>query len=370
MKKQILTIISAITIGLNLNAQVKTDSTKNAKVAVAGAMIINSAPLDELRLQTASIDRLNILPNGRVGIGTATPASKFHVRDVTGTIATLESSSNKAYLSILTPTGGSIGGVLFENPTNFFKGFLNYDHFDDRMIFGTANTGRMTINSTGNVGIGTSTPNSKFHIMGTSSNTISPLAGTMAILENSAGAYLSINSGTSSVNGVNFGNPTNNQSGFITYSNSSNDLRLGTNSLPRMIIDGPTGNLGIGTITPDAKLDVNGDFALSKKVLLSGNGGHVDYDRLGASIISIETPANGGGGETLSGIKNGVDGLIIHLYPIKDTSLTLLNESGSSLEPNRIILHTGSTITFSNNGGCTLIYDGNAQRWRVIGMAN
>lgn len=126
------------------------------------------------------------------------------------------------------------------------------------------------------------------------------------------------------------------------------------------------GNVGIGTNTPDAKLDVNGDFALSKKALLSGNGGHINFDRAGASIISVATPASGGGGETLNSIAGGVDGMVLFVYPVQGTSITLVNEDAGSVATNRIITYTASNITMTNNGGCTLIYDGTAQRWRVI----
>jgi hypothetical protein len=134
------------------------------------------------------------------------------------------------------------------------------------------------------------------------------------------------------------------------------------------------GKVGIGTTSPDTKLDVNGDFALTKKIFLTGNGGHSNLDRQGASVITIAdptlTPPNNGGGETISGIAGGTDGVIVHLYPRQGTSLTIENEGTSSLAANRILTWSAVNVSIVNNGGCTLIYDGTVQRWRIIGIAN
>ncbi|GGD57797.1 hypothetical protein GCM10011514_22370 [Emticicia aquatilis] len=142
-----------------------------------------------------------------------------------------------------------------------------------------------------------------------------------------------------------------------------------TNSLLRMIIN-DDGNVGIGSHTPLAKLHVDGDFALKKKVLLSGNGGHLNFDRAGASIISVDTPANGGGGETINSIAGGIDGMIVYVYPVQGTSVTIVNEDAASTAANRIITYTAANVTILNNGGCTLLYDGTVQRWRMISVAN
>lgn len=152
-------------------------------------------------------------------------------------------------------------------------------------------------------------------------------------------------------------------------SNTTGNMNLLTQDINRIKIMA-SGDVAIGNFTPTAKLHVDGDFALKKKILLTGNGGHSNYDRAGASVISIATPANGGGGETISGIADGVDGLIIHIYPVQGTSVTLTHESASSLAANRIITQTAANVTIINNGGVTLMYDSSVSRWRVIGIAN
>lgn len=163
---------------------------------------------------------------------------------------------------------------------------------------------------------------------------------------------------------------TNANGSSILFSTTQNGT---TQRIDRMIIN-HNGNVGIGTASPNTKLDINGDFALTKKLIVSGNGGHSNLDREGASVITIADPTlpapNSGGGETISGIAGGVDGVVVHLYPRQGTSFTIENEGTTSVATNRILTHTAVNVTIFNNGGCTLIYDGTLQRWRVIGIAN
>ena len=98
--------------------------------------------------------------------------------------------------------------------------------------------------STGNIGIGTTSPSRNLHILGGSG------VGTVLKLEAGSGAiaYLQL-----AYNGA-----TNAQSGYIGYDSSSN-MGLFTNDTERMRITS-AGNVGIGTSSPSAgyKFDVRG----------------------------------------------------------------------------------------------------------------
>jgi hypothetical protein len=260
-------------------------------------------------------------------------------------------------------SGWGLAGNTTTNPTTDFIGTTDAQP----LAFKTNNLERMRILSDGKVGIGTNAPDRKLHIYnGNSGRT--PNFNTSLFMEKDGFNYLEIASPDNGERGVMFSNPTDGNSGGIYYFNK--DMYFNTNSNDRRMTILANGNVGIGVNIPTAKLHVDGDFALKKKVLLTGNGGHSNYDRAGASVISIATPANGGGGETLSGITDGVDGLIIHVYPVQGTSITVSHESGSSLPVNRIITQTAANFTITNNGGATLMYDATVSRWRVIGIAN
>jgi hypothetical protein len=117
-----------------------------------------------------------------------------------------------------------------------------YQRAASAMTFATSNTERMRIDSSGNVGIGTSSPSAKLHVAG---NVLIQNANAYNEIDFSGPEYTNIYSGTTS--GMDIG---------IT-STSSAYLRLLTNNTERMRIDS-SGNVGIGTSSPLARLNVSG----------------------------------------------------------------------------------------------------------------
>jgi hypothetical protein len=159
MKKQIFTIILFSIISLN---------------AVFGQFQFNATGSNDMRLRTNNLDRLNILTNGRVGIGTIAPASLFHtflgdagtVSPRTGTIGTFETNSvTSGYLSILTPNTAT-AGLAFGSPDGSADGSINYNHSTQKLTLNTKATTRMTIDSVGFVGIGDTSPEVSLDVNG------------------------------------------------------------------------------------------------------------------------------------------------------------------------------------------------------------
>ena len=86
--------------------------------------------------------------SNRVGIGTTSPSTTLHV------IGAADS-----YLILQAGTTDGNDGILFYNSAGAQKGVILFDTDDDYMLFSTNNTERMRIDSSGNVGIGTTSPN-------------------------------------------------------------------------------------------------------------------------------------------------------------------------------------------------------------------
>jgi len=198
-------------------------------------------------------------------------------------------------------------------PAYAFNGDGNtgmYSPTSDTLGFSTQGTEKMRIDSSGNVGIGTTSPSYRLQMDGES-------AIALQIKSSS-------DTGTSSVF---FADPTANTPGFVQYAHTDNAFRFGTNGSERVRIDA-SGNVGIGTASPATTLHVEtsgntgiqlrsgtasygninfNDGATAKGQILYNHNG--DYMRLyvnGAERMRIDSSGRVGIGTDLSGSTNGL----------------------------------------------------------------
>ena len=225
---------------------------------------------------------------------------------------------------------------------------------------------RMTINHDGNIGISTTLPNSKLHVFAGFSG-VTPNSSPAVFIEDERNTYINLAAPNANETGVLFGRPDDTgTSGGIIY-RANKDMHLRTNGNTTRMTVSSTGNVGIGTTIPAAKLDINGDVVIKKKTLLPATTQTVNnFDRNGASVICTGAAAASAQTITLTGIAGGVDGLMLWIYPTQNFTIRLENEDIGSLEINRIRPTIGSGNILTSRGGATLIYDGNEQRWHVI----
>jgi len=122
---------------------------------------------------TNANERMRITNAGKVGIGESDPHGRVHIKDGNSGDTAIDINNddlvieNSSYAGItLTTPNNKGGGIYFSDPDVAASGRLFYDHAGNFMTFTTNNSERMRINSSGNVGIGTSSSSSTLHISG------------------------------------------------------------------------------------------------------------------------------------------------------------------------------------------------------------
>ena len=91
----------------------------------------------------------------------------------------------------------------------------------------TNNITALTVDSSQNVGIGISTPDTNLHVWNGSAGAVSaPAATTLLTLENNSNAWISFLSPNTGVQGLKFGDPDNNTSGLISYDHTNKYISI------------------------------------------------------------------------------------------------------------------------------------------------
>jgi hypothetical protein len=153
------------------------------------------------------------------------------------------------------------------------------------VIFRTNSFDRGVITTSGLWGIGTTLPENTLHVVKGSAGVVTGYFNAPLIVENSTNSYINILAPTLNETGILFGNPSSSLHGGIIYNNPSlgNGLQFRTNgNVTRMALSN-SGNLGIGTTIPSARLHIEGGTDAG----ISG-GGYIILGSLSGLNIALD----------------------------------------------------------------------------------
>ena len=241
-----LTSINAATLGGVTAAQFlrsDTSDTMNGALTITSDLtiadrIIHSGDTntqirfpaaDTVSVETNGAERMRITSIGRVGIGTTSPGERLHLADT---------ATSSVYMQ-------------FQNNT-VSAGFLGYNSAG-ALEFLTTSVERMRITSTGSVGIGTTSPRGALDI-----NTGDPQ--TVYIADTTDGVTLG-HSGADSF--ITLGGVTTGAAGVLNFDRTNGALTYSEGAVgseDEFFRITSSGNVGIGTTSPGARLNVAGNL--------------------------------------------------------------------------------------------------------------
>ena len=229
---------------------------------------IFSPGADSLAITTAGTQRVTVDSSGNVGIGSSAPTSDGW--SVANDLVI--SSTGNSGMTIKSGTSG-FGQLVFNDAAGGLRGFVAYGHTDDYLGFGSAGAERMRIDSSGNVGIGTTAAIELLEVHGDSP--IIKLRDTSAYAANT-GPAISLQGKDSNESIVQFsaikGISQGSNNGQLSF-----ETRSGGANIERLRIDS-SGNVGIGTSSPSpnvgngATLHLSGSSTTSELRLTRSNG--------------------------------------------------------------------------------------------------
>jgi len=268
---------------------------------------------NDMVFATSGTGRLAITGAGNMGLG-VTPTGYFADKFVV-------SAGNADGITIAASDTSDVNYLLFADGTSgnaAYRGQIVYDHGNDKMQFATAAAAALTIDSSQLVGIGTTTPTHKLTVVGSINNGIHVTADTDTDFDLDSGygndAFILKNSTVGNNNPVSmlFATGSNGEVRLSAIDDATNGdanlnltLRRAGGSRPTVQFwEAGTGNVGIGTDSPNAPLHLESLNSPEFRISRTNNAG-VSSQPL--QISAYAPDASGNTAESFGDIRLRVD---------------------------------------------------------------
>jgi len=243
---------------------------------------------NNFRIVTNSSERIRVDSSGNVGIGTTSPEAILHINGTNDTTY---------WGPLIKSTSANPARLTFTNTEG--SGFI--DQNDNALRFYHNSAYRMYINSSGNVGIGTTSPETKLDVIGGSDYQTINIGESKTDNETKRSgitfthydtdqpevtlinSYIDSNTSYVSIGGSSATQVATENVRFFTATNTTSIA--GTE---RMRINN-VGNVGIGTNSPDSKLQISGSGTQRLRVT-STDGANADLSCDGVSSMTLGSP--------------------------------------------------------------------------------
>uniref|UniRef100_UPI00404AB031 hypothetical protein n=1 Tax=Fulvivirga sp. TaxID=1931237 RepID=UPI00404AB031 len=270
-------------------------------------------------------ERMNVTVDGNMGIGTDNPQTTLHLNSPSSSIIRM------------TRSGANIFGYEIGQST-----FGLYDHTNGQYKWRTKDGNVFLVETSGNVGIGTINPMSKFHIRNGVSGAWAHSFSDLTV-EDDDHVMVQLSTPNNKVGYYGFGDSDDDFVGGLQYNHLEDEMTLRVNNYTSSMVINSANNIGIGTTNPTHKLDVNGTIHASEVLVdLNVEGPDFvfeeDYPLSSLSEIESYIKANKHLPEVPSAVQmkeegvNVVEMQMLLLKKVEELTLLLIKESNENKE--------------------------------------
>ena len=237
----------------------------------------------------------------------------------------------------------------------------------DTITAETSGLERLRITSAGDVGINSTAPETKLDVVvGSVNRTWTPGSSVVSMFERNGSSLITIVGNASGTCGIDFGDNSDDNRGYIRYDHSDNSMFFRTNAQERLRITSD-GDVGIGTDNPIGAAALTSNEAVLAVGVVTANSVYGKLNNLtyptangtdgqvltsdGAGVVQWEDASGGGGGTTYDLITSSSgDNVNLKLDASSGDDDTILITAGSNITFSSVSA-TGFTIAASGGGG-------------------